>query len=91
MEQYNNQSKKVVIDAQNGLGDTFTCIEREIGIQPDGITPIVEYITIETEPDSEQHISVCIFSDQKELVENITWYTWIMSGIKNKQISELIK
>ena len=90
MEQYNNQSKKVVIDAQNGFGDTFTCIERQIGIEPDGVMPINEYITIEHDTDSEHHLHLCIFKSLEEMIQNVTWHTWIMQGIKNKELAELI-
>lgn len=89
-EQFTNNSKECVIDAQNGFGDTFTCIKRQIGVENDNTTPIEGYLVIEHDADSEQHLNICIFKSAEEMIKNTTFHTWMMQGIKNKELAELI-
>lgn len=88
MEQFTNE--KSIINAQNAFGDTLTCIERQIGIEPDGTTPINEYITIEHDTDSEHHLNLCIFKSLEEMIQNVTWHTWILQGVKSPELQKLI-
>lgn len=88
MEQFTNENS--IIDAQNAFGDTFTCIERQTGIELDGTTPINEYIVVEHDTDSDNHLNICIFKSLDEMIANVTWRTWILQGVKSPELQKLI-
>ena len=90
-------NEEAIVDAQDGFGNTFTVFKRNIGsevIEEDWLPVQVlkyEYICIETEPESDHHTTICIYDNYKEFAEGTTWSTWIMQGIKDKELLTSIK
>ena len=45
-------------------------------------------VSIETDYDSDEHTTICSWSDENELMEGITWHSWILQGVKDKRFNQ---
>ena len=97
MERQTNET--AIVNAQDGFGNTFTVFKRQAspnivklaGMDINSNDNKFEYICISTEPESEHHTTICIYDNYKEFVESTTFHTWILQGIKDKELSIKLK
>ena len=77
---YYTDNKKFLVDSWDEGKRFFAFINREYGITS------VEYCR-----GSYPNTTVCEWKSEADFIAGITWYDWILAGVKNKKLKNKIR